>query len=310
MKASAVGSLLGRYDAAVSVLFLGSVLSVLLFHIVREQEQARTQAEFGRHASSYVAAIQKGIERNLEVLESIGGLFAASAVAERQDFRAFVRGPLSRHQEIQALSWNQRVKDSDRASYEAATQNDGSPGFQITERTAQGQMERAERRAEYISVAYIEPLKGNEAAVGFDVASNPTRLKALERSRDTGEMVATARITLVQETEQEFGILILKPVYKSGTPHETVEQRRQNLTGFAVGVFRIGDMVEAALRDLPKGIVNIKLDDETAPAGERALYLHQAWVSDVPADEQQMEARGELYVRAGLDMPGRQWSLC
>ena len=254
-----------------------------------------------------MATIQKGIERNLEVLESIGGLFAASAVVERQEFQAFVNGPLSRHQEIQALSWNQRVKDSDRASYEAATPNDGSPSFQITERKAQGQMERAERRAEYIAVAYIEPLKGNEAAVGFDVASNPTRLKALERSRDAGEMVATARITLVQETKEQFGILILKPVYK--TPHETVEQRRQNLTGFAVGVFRVGDMVEAAVNTLPEEIVNIQLVDEGSAEGERLLYLRQASPGDGPTDEDELEVRDKLFLRASLEMPGRQWSV-
>ena len=256
-----------------------------------------------------MAAIQKGIERNLEVLESIGGLFAASAVVDRQAFRAFVKGSLSRHQEIQALSWNQRVKDSDRASYEAATQNDGFPSFQITERKAQGQMERAERRSEYISVSYIEPLKGNEAAMGLDVASNPNRLAALESARDTGEMITTARITLVQETEEQFGILILKPVYKSGTPHETVEQRRQNLTGFTGGVFRIVDMMEAALEELHQGIVNIQLVDEGSAGGERLLYLHQASPGAGPTDEEELEVRDKLFLRAPLEMPGRQWSL-
>jgi len=300
---------LRRYRHVALVLLLGVVLTSIVFNTEQNEHQARTQAEFQSQAETFGAAIQKGIERNLEVLESIGGLYAASSKVERQDFRAFVMGPLSRHQEIQALSWNNLVKDSDRASYEAATQNDGSPSFQITERKAKGQMERAERRAEYISVAYIEPLKGNEAAVGFDVASNPTRLKALERSRDTGEMVATSRITLVQETQEQFGILILKPVYKIGTPHETVEQRRQNLSGFAVGVFRIGDMVEAALRDLPKGSFNMQLDDETAPVDERALYLHQARVSDGPADELQFRVRDKLFLRTPLEMPGRQWSL-
>ena len=251
----------------------------------------------------------QGIERNLEVLESIGGLFAASAVVERQDFRAFVKGPLSRHQEIQALSWNQRVKDSDRASYEGATQSEGFSWFQITERSAQGQMERAERRAEYISVTYIEPLEGNEAALGFDVASNPTRLEALDESRDTGEMVATARITLVQETGEQFGVLILKPVYRSGTPLETIEQRRQSLTGFAVGVFRIGDMVETSLKDLHVAGVNISLYDETPPPGERLLYFQEPMEGNGPTGGEQLAAQGRFSLSAALDAPGRQWSL-
>ena len=122
-------------------------------------------------------------------------------------------------------------------------------------------------------------------------------------------MVATARITLVQETGEQFEFLILKPVYKSGTPHETVEQRRKHLTGFAVGVFRIGDMVEAALEEPPEGIFNIQLVDEAAPAGERPLYLHQARDSDNITDEVQLKARGELFLRKPLQVPGRQWSI-
>ena len=300
---------LGRYRLVALILLLNLALSGVFFTVVQDQEQARMKAEFERHANTYVAAIQKGIERNLEVLESIGGLFDASAEVERQDFRAFVKGPLSRHQEIQALSWNQRVKDSDRASYEAARQNDGFPSFQITESKAQGQLERAERRAEYISVAYIEPLKGNGVAMGLDVASNTTRLAALESARDTGEMITTARITLVQETEEQFGILILKPVYKSGTPHETVEQRRQNLTGFAVGVFRIGDMVEASINTLPERIVNIQLVDEGSAVGERLLYLRQPSPGDGPTDDEELEVRDTLFLREPLEIPGRQWSL-
>ena len=174
---------LGRYRHVALVLLVDVVLTAVFFYIVQNEQHAHTQAEFERQANIGAVAIQKRIERNLEVLESIGGLFATSPVVERQDFRAFVKGPLLRHQEIQALSWNQRVKDSDRGSYEAATQNDGFPGFQITERKGQGQMERAERRAEYISVSYIEPLNGNEAAVGFDLGSNSARRQALESAR-------------------------------------------------------------------------------------------------------------------------------
>jgi CHASE1-domain containing sensor protein len=255
-----------------------------------------------------VAAIQKGIERNLEVLESVGGLYAASGKVERDDFRKFVQGPLSRHQEIQALSWNERVPHSDRASYEEAAQ-DWLPGFQVTEREAQGQMVRSRQRAEYYLVYYIEPLDGNEAAVGFDLGSNLARLQTLERARDTGEMVATDRIVLVQETGEQFGFLIIKPIYETPAPPETVERRRQDLKGFAVGVFRVGDMVEDALEDLAEGTVNIQLVDESSPADEGLLYLGPASDSDNPANEEQLKARGELHLRAPLEIPGRQWSL-
>ena len=253
-------------------LCLGVLLSVTLFYIVRDREHAIMQADFERQANTYAAAIQSGIERSLEVIESIGGFYAASVVVERHAFQEFVKGPLTRHGDIQALSWNPRVKDQDRASFEAASQSDGLPNFQITERNAQGNWRRAERRAEYISVIYIEPLEGNEAALGFDMASNPTRLIALETARDTGEMIATGRITLVQKTGKQNGFIVFRPVYRNGSPHDTLEDRRESLLGYVVGVFRVGDMVQDALRDMALGGIAIDIYDEMAAEGDRALY--------------------------------------
>ena len=94
-----------RYLHVALVLLLNLVLTGVFFIIVQDQEQARTQAVFKRQAQAYVAAIQKGIERNLEVIESIGGLYGASGKVERDDFRRFVQGPLSRNQEIRRVSF-------------------------------------------------------------------------------------------------------------------------------------------------------------------------------------------------------------
>ena len=295
-----------RYLHVALVLLLNLVLTGVFFIIVQDQEQARTQAVFKRQAQAYVAAIQKGIERNLEVIESIGGLYGASGKVERDDFRRFVQGPLSRNQEIQALSWNERVTHSERRQFEDRLKQEGYPEFQFKDWRLDGQ---SIERPEYIVVTYIEPYEGNQAAMGLDVASNPTRLAALEIARDTGEMTTTARIKLVQEAGNQYGFLILKPIYKTHVAPETVEGRRQNLIGFAVGVFRIRDMVEAAVEDLPEGMVNIQLVDEASPADEGLLYLGQESDSGNLADEEQLKAQGELYLREPLEIPGRQWSL-
>jgi len=205
--------LIRRYRHVALVLLLDLVLTGVFFTIVQDREQARTQAEFERQAETYVAAIQKGIERNLEVIESIGGLYAASGKIERDDFQRFVKGPLSRHQEIQALSWNERVSHSERRQFKDSVRQEGYPEFQFKDLGLDGQRVVAIERPEYIVVTYIEPYESNQAAMGLDVASNPARLAALERARDTGEMIATARITLVQETGDQYGFLILKPIY-------------------------------------------------------------------------------------------------
>ncbi len=72
----------------------------------------------------------------------------------------------------------------------------------------------------------------------------------MDEARDGGRPVATAPITLVQETESQAGILVFLPVYRTQVIPESIEQRQTQLTGFAVGVFRIGDLIRSAQQGL------------------------------------------------------------
>ena len=82
---------------------------------------------------------------------------------------------------------------------------------------------------------------GNEAALGFDLASNPARLQALSTSRDSASPQASASTTLVQGGKNQKGFLAFVPVF-SGLP-ATVEKRRKNLKGFVLGVYGISDIL-------------------------------------------------------------------
>ena len=182
------------------------------------------------------AIIQEKINRNVEIVKSIGSFYAASHKVERSEFRAFVARPLSQHPGIQALEWLPRVPHEERSAYEEAARLDGLEGFRITERQKQGVMVPAQDRDEYFPVYHVQPIEGNEAAVGFDLASITARLARLHRSRDNGKMGATERITLVQEKGGQFGFLIYSPVYRTSMPHGTIEERRVNLRVRARGL--------------------------------------------------------------------------
>jgi len=146
--------------------------------------------------------------------------------------------------------------------------------------------------------------------LGFNLASNQKRREVLERSRDTGEMVATGRIRLVQETAGQFGFLVFAPIYRKGAPADSVESRRQNLEGFTLGVFRIGDIVEKSLSYLiPRGI-DVSLYDESAPMEERFLYLHRSRLSAVATTSETdkgVKSETRIQYAKGIDMAGRKW---
>jgi PAS domain S-box-containing protein len=231
---------------------------------------------------------------------------------DRPGFREFVKPFLSRNLSIQALEWIPRIPDSQRKAYEKGAQLDGFPKFQITERKAQGEMVRASRRAEYFPVYFVEPYQGNESALGFDLASNAKRKEALTQSRDSGERVATERITLVQETGEQFGFLIFLPVYRKGVAVNSIVDRRKHLKGFVLGVFRVGDIVEKALTYLTREGIDVLLYDLSAPVNEQFLYFHaprtRQALKTSPDIEQASQSPAFSYTHT-LDVGGRKWEI-
>ena len=295
----------GQYALVLVLVALGIALSIVAFRTVQSNENRIRQDEFEHVAQDRILALKKGLDTNLEVLHSIGALYAASNLVERDQFSAFVAHALSKNSSIQALEWIPRVPASQRAAYEEAARNEAYPDFQIVERQSQGIMVAVASREEYFPVYYVEPFQGNEAALGFDLASNPTRLEALIKSRDSGLILATARITLVQETEEQFGILVFLPVFRNGFPTETLADRRENLTGFVLGVYRVGDIVEQSIaRENPEEVtddVGIQLYDRSAPLDGQLLF---AGTSGTGGEEQVQSA---LRFTETFDLAGRNW---
>lgn len=158
----------------------------------------------------------------MEALQDIRSYYKGSQKVNRDEFRAFVGHELEERPGIKALEWIPRVLGTERTICEEAARKEGFSEFRIVERETQGTMVPAGFREEYFGANYMEPYEGNEAALGFDLASNPVRLDALNKSRDTGLGVATARITLVQESEDQFGFLVFKPIFRNGFPAETM----------------------------------------------------------------------------------------
>lgn len=273
-------------------------------------EQDRVKGDLERRAGELADAIKEKLDDHLDVLHAVEAFYASSSGVNRRDFRSFVQHAFLRYPGLQALSWDLRIAGAKRVEYEEAARREGYPEFQITEQNTQGQLIPAGERREYVAVYYIEPYKGNESALGFDIASDPIRLEALTRARDTGQPTATARIRLVQETGQEFGFRVFVPIYSRELPHDTVEQRRKNLQGFATAVFRAADIVETSVKDLHTEGIDLRFSDETAPVGKRLLYRRPT-----PEDSQQLKGDEKEKISVGLhwvtsfENAGRKWAM-
>ena len=68
-----------------------------------------------------------------------------------------------------------------------------------------------------------------------------------QEARDTGQVVASGRINLVQGGGTRPGVLIFSPIYRPGTPVSSVEERRVALLGYALAVLDIQRTVADAI---------------------------------------------------------------
>ncbi len=291
---------------------IAALLSVILFLDVRAGELKRAQLLFERQTNPLSLALEKTLNSYSEVLYSIEGLFRSSQEVERDEFAKFVARPLAHHPGIQALEWIPRVPGTQRAVYEARARQAGYPDFQIKEVDPRGQLMPALPRAEYFPVYYLEPFKGNEKVLGFDLASNPTRRTAMNRARDSGQPIASSRIRLVQEAGRQFGILIFLPIYAKALPPEDPQARREHLQGFALGVLRIKDMVTAALKPFDRQDIECTIYDRTAPVGHHLLFTDRPQLNEAPhlfMEDNRREILAGILAGSTFEFAGRRWTV-
>jgi len=253
------------------VLMAGTILTTALFMEARESALQNFRLQFERDAALRCNLIARKMQECLFVIKTMQRFFAGSEHVDDTKFAIFTVPFLEEQRELQALEWIPRVRSGERMRYEAMV-GQGGPDFRITELGPDGRLIPAKQRETYYPVFYVTPLKGNEKAVGYDLGSDPIRRNALERARDTGEATVTERVRLVQEMGEQFGFLIFMPVYRNGMPTETIEQRKEALDGFALGVFRAGDVLEAILAGAEPLGLPFDLLDLSAPVEKRLLH--------------------------------------
>ncbi|BCR03848.1 hypothetical protein DESUT3_09170 [Desulfuromonas versatilis] len=297
-----------RRRLAILVLFGGALaFTLVLFFQVRSGEWNRAQLLFEQRTGHLAQALREAQLTYLDELHAIEGLFMASRKVERGEFNAFVRGMLERRRGILALEWAPRVAAGQRGEFEGRAQAEGLSRFAITEQDPGGQLVTAGARPEYFPVFFIEPRQGNESVLGFDLASNPVRRAALELARDQAKVVASARIGLIQDAGRQFGVLVFKPIYAPGPPPATLEERRARLAGYALGVFRISDMVHTALAPFDLAGIDFGLFDAGAAPGERLLFRSDPRVVEAAGGPPGRKLR--LGAEAHLEFAGRSWVL-
>ena len=257
------------------VLATALILTVLTTAFAAWSAHVRDVARFENAVQSAQDRILGRLDVYLSTLRAGTAFFAATDTVEPEEFRRFVERLRiqSFYPGVQGIGWSVRL----------ASGLAGEPD---------------ERHA----IRFLEPLDArNEAALEFDMYSEPVRREAMRRARDSGQAAMSGRVTLVQEIfgRVQPGFVVYAPVYRGGRTPATVEARRDSLRGFVYSPFRADDLFQGIFGSEEMPRVAFRVYDGLNPDVDHLLHASPHEDDDAP----------RFTGRETIVIAGRMWTV-
>jgi len=270
-----------------AVLLLGCGLTAAAVVNIAAREEAAAASTFRADTLAVQRLVQVQFDAMVGVTHAASALLAASPEINFTEFRAFVSElQLStRYPGLQGIGFAPRVA---RRGLQDFVRTATLDGVDLAVRPVGP-------RSIYFPVLLMDPGGGgNTAAVGFDLASEPSQRAAMDRARDSN----AAAVTELLDTSALFGdarreLILYLPVYRRGAPVASVDQRRQALIGFVFSRLSPQTMFEESIAAAASRALAIAIYDSTTSAD--ALLVSSG---EPPATRR---------ATAGVLIGGREW---
>jgi diguanylate cyclase (GGDEF)-like protein/PAS domain S-box-containing protein len=307
-----------RASTAFVVLAIGVTLSAAAALLAAGQLEREARLKFESAVSDAKAAIETRVNDYADVLRGVRGLFAAMDTVNRAEFARYLRNLNlgSRFPGIQVIHYSRRITAEQRPAFEATVRGDtsvdprGYPDFAIRP---------AGIRPEYVVAMYLEPMAGNERALGLDLGGDPVRLAALERTRDSGRITASGTIALVQDPNGHPGFAMRLAVYRNDAPLASEAQRREAFTGMVSASFVVIDLMRGVLSQALLEKMHVRIHDAgflespnglQPPAADNLMFDTDRLHGREPAPQGLWDAAvPSPRSVSDLEVGGRRWNL-
>ncbi|MCB1904359.1 MAG: CHASE domain-containing protein [Gammaproteobacteria bacterium] len=308
-----IGSIWWGYSPVFVVALLGFVNTLYFFRQVSSWERQQVTTEFNEASQDRVLVIRREIEYALSTVQDVATYFEASPQIRRREFRKFVEPAVKRHIGIESLQWVPFVIHSEREEFERRARL-SFPPYSINERTATGEIVAAGSRDSYLPVLYVQPYQQNRELLGLDLASDISVSTLLARSRNAEELQVSQPINLPGDPGHQTGFMVSVPVIHPmldlmDGEEELQQPQTGKVRGFAVGIYRIGAIVEQALESLSYAGIDIHLLDATDESRSVELYFHNSRKQTEIDQTEELPRKTGLSYQQTLSIGGRNWQI-
>ncbi len=279
--------------------FIVFLTCLLITYINWNAANASRENELRSYFEYRARDINSRLEQRLtiyeQVLRSTRGLFDFSDNVSRTKFRTFFNAQRldKNYPGIQGVGFSLIIPPALLKKNISSIRKEGFPNYKIW---PEG------KRESYTSIIYLEPFSNlNLRAFGYDMFSEPVRRKAMETARDSNEPVISGKVTLVQETGKavQAGFLMYLPVYKNGSPHTTLSDRRKNIIGWVYSPFRMGDLIEGLFGEHASDL-DIEIYDDNSISNKTRMF---------DSDDRTLRLSEQLTSKKEINLNGHEWTV-
>jgi diguanylate cyclase (GGDEF)-like protein len=291
---------------------IGVAITLSVFFLIRNGENARLVADFQGLAADRAQAIRAGLSEEGVELNILGSYVAAATeLAEgrigffAQEFARMTRRIPVSEPDSQLFFFIPRVTAAKLVDFEAQVKRELLSTFIVREPSDRGDLGPVGKRAEYYPILVVEPSEYHEAMVGFDLSSLNSFRAAISRAITSGKTTIMERSGLPGTPAEPQYVWHFLDVTRTATVPGTKTIQGESI-GIVASAFRIDQLVESVLKNLSPAGIDLELSDPEAPPDLRIVYYHK---SRIPGYEATSVQRTGMSWSATIDAGNRSWTL-
>ena len=246
----------------ISIGILSSILIAIVFYVLAKKwEDKYIQTKLNSSGEIIAKTIEGNLKENIRVVKFLGIFLSNSENLTKEKFDNYSKSAISQSDSVIALSWNPHISHSVRQREEKELSINYPNSKGIMNRSSSGEVIPAERDNEYIFVKFIYPIEGNQNAIGFNVYSNQIRRIALLNAENFHRTEITGRIRLIQEKDDNFGILVFHPVLTN-----------LGEKGFSTAIIRMPSLIQPVMNGENQDFYCLRVWDHTGNGEDNLLF--------------------------------------
>lgn len=233
-----------RYGWPVALTFaLGLLLTLFITQRVKESENHLAQARFAQVAHHHLQLVEEMLFSQLRELDALRRFIALEPNLDRNRFEQFTN---TDNRFDTAAGWVENVPRSHLDEFLTRMRAEHGPAFALHAPPDSVNLPLASEIRLY-PVTYQTSGLSYGFEIGADVRRLPERLAAFDRALATRDAVLLPLQSTREDGEDNTGIMLIAPVFRSGTGQEITERHFGNLRGFVYLQINLGSLIRAAM---------------------------------------------------------------